>query len=708
MSCKKVSINGINMKHLFLFVFFSLTMYSQDKQSKVDSLWLDVNNSNIDTVKINTYFKLTTLYKNSDLKKTDSLSNIIFNLSKKNNFLKGFGYYYFNLSFIEKPKGDLKKHLDNFNKSKYYFNKQKNKALYLECILQIAFCYMDMKMPEKGKDIAIQTLGIYEKSNYYRELSRLNYFLGVYYENVNHDDDKAFYHFNKANYYAKIINDFRSLYNCYSQIILIYFKQENWEKALYYSEISKKYLNSIEMNEGLSNEFLLSNNLSYLSKSNHYLKRYLVSLSQSKKALELGEKNKENPTIRFNLVLISLNYYYLGNYSLSVKYAKAAMSKYAENTYISNHIIGMCYYKKHNYLQAKNILKSTINKYQDLVSTDEYFGPYTLYKDLSAVYVALKDHKSANFYLEQYGNKTIAKLVDENKSKINEYAEKFNSRNLELENKMLLGAKKKKELELALQKNKIYLSNTISIFLLILFSIITFFFLKIKRNNKLLIYHEKELLNSKELLNVSLYNKELLLKEIHHRVKNNLQLIISLQNIQFRRNKHDTIINFLAKGQNRINAMALIHESLYQNNNIEKVDISYYLTQLIQYIQNIETNKKVNFNISIKKIEFYLETALPLGLIINELITNSYKHAFTDEIEGTINITIEDLLENEYKLLYNDTGIPFVNKTNQPEKFGIELVQLLIKQLKGEIVFFNKEKKEYLMVFNTRGSYLNL
>jgi len=691
-------------------MFFSLTIYSQDKQSRVDRLWLDVNNSNIDTVKINTYFKLTTLYKNSDLKITDSLSNIILILSKKNNFLKGFGYYYFNLGAISKSKGDFNSAIHNFNKSKYYFNKQKNKALYLECIFQISYCYLNLNMPEKGKDIAIQTLKIFNKSNYYSELSRINYILGVYYENVNHDDDKAFYHFNKANYYAKIINDYRSLYNCYSQIILIYFKQNNWNKALYYSRISENYLNLIEMNEGLSDEFLRSNNLSYLSKSNHYLKRYLESLSQSKKALELGEKNKENPTIRFNLVLISLNYYHLGNYSLSVKYANTAMSKYPENTYISNHIIGMCYYKKHNYLQAKNILKSTINKYQDLISTDEYFGPFSLYKDMSAVYVALKDYKSANFYLEHYEKKTIAKLVDENKSKINEYAEKFNSNNLESENKQLHQSKKENELKLQIIDDRSKLSGLIILFLILIFGITIFFYIKIKRKNKLLIFSKNQLNISNDLLNVSLSKSELLLKEIHHRVKNNLQLVISLQNIQAGRNSQDTISNFLVKGHSRINAMALIHESLYQNESIEKVNISLYINQLILHEQNIEKNNNVNFNITINKIDFYIETALPLGLIINELITNSYKHAFSDGIGGTINITIEEdnLLENKYKLIYSDTGIPFVNKTNQPENFGLELVQLLIKQLNGKIVFFNKEKKEYLMAFNTRVSNLDI
>ena len=124
------------------------------------------------------------------------------------------------------------------------------------------------------------------------------------------------------------------------------------------------------------------------------------------------------------------------------------------------------------------------------------------------------------------------------------------------------------------------------------------------------------------------------------------------------------------------------------------------LINLIVYTQNIDTNSKVTLNVSVDKINFSLDTALPLGLIINELITNSYKHAFPKNTEGMINISIkENVLENSYLLKYSDTGIPYGDEITKKENFGLELVHLLIKQLKGELVSFTKEKKEYLINF---------
>ena len=95
--------------------------------------------------------------------------------------------------------------------------------------------------------------------------------------------------------------------------------------------------------------------------------------------------------------------------------------------------------------------------------------------------------------------------------------------------------------------------------------------------------------------------------------------------------------------------MALIHESLYQNDDIENVDICQYINKLIAHTQNIDTNIKVTINVAVDKIDFSLDTALPLGLIINELITNSYKHAFPKDTKGMINISIEEnVLEKSY------------------------------------------------------------
>ena len=693
----------INIKYIIFCLFTNIVLFAQYNGKKIDSLWVVINSSKNDTIKVNTYNEINLYYTSTNTKKADSISKLILQLSKKNNYQKGLGYYYFNSGNTMKSKGNLNKALSNFIISKYYFNKLKNKSLYLDCVYVTAFCYMDMNTPDLGKEIvdrALKDIKLSKKNEYNKQLSRLNYFLGVYHSNVIKDDYKSISFFIKSNYYAKKADDYRAMYNCYNQIILLYFEQENWEKALYYSLLSEKCLNIFESKAGIPDEFYRCNNLSFLSKSNHYLKRYLTSLSQSEKALAIGEKIKDNPTINFNLTLIALNHYYLGNYNLSIGHAKKLITKYPEGAFIGNYIIGKCQYKLHNYKKSIDLLASNIKKYEQLVSTDEFLGPYYIFKDISDVYSALKDYKSSNYFLNLYTNNKIKLLETENKNSKIKLAELFNSKNLEFENKQLHTSKKEKELELKIQKNKSYLSRIIIFFILFILSILLFILLKIKKVNTLLYNSKTEIENSKELLKIALIKKNVLLKEIHHRVKNNLQLIISLQNIMVRRNKLGSVSDFLLAGHSRINAMALIHESLYQNENIENVDIRKYINQLITHIQNIEKNSKVTINVFIDAMHFSLDTALPLGLIINELITNSYKHAFPKNTEGMINISIQkNVLENNYLLRYSDTGIPYGNEIIKKEKFGLELVHLLIKQLKGELVSFTKEKKEYLINF---------
>ncbi len=197
----------------------------------------------------------------------------------------------------------------------------------------------------------------------------------------------------------------------------------------------------------------------------------------------------------------------------------------------------------------------------------------------------------------------------------------------------------------------------------------------------------KMLFDSREDISKSLKEKELLLKEIHHRVKNNLQLVISLLNIQGRKNNYQTIEEFLEKGQTRIMAMVLIHENLYQNDSIERLNVNKYLQSLVQKIVEafgINSNNIV-IHIEAESITMNLQTAIPFGLMINEFVTNSVKHAFPDNSNGEIKIVLSQKDKEEFELKMEDNGTGF--KTEKPTKksFGIELIKLLTNQLNGTI-----------------------
>lgn len=202
-----------------------------------------------------------------------------------------------------------------------------------------------------------------------------------------------------------------------------------------------------------------------------------------------------------------------------------------------------------------------------------------------------------------------------------------------------------------------------------------------------------ELALSKEEISKSLKEKELLLKEIHHRVKNNLQLVISLLNIQGRRNSYQTIEEFLEKGQTRIMAMVLIHESLYQSESIERLHVKEYIHNLLDsIIESFGFSKEdLGYTIEAEQIYFTLETSISFGLIINELIANILKHAFPDKRKGMIKIEVSQIDVNEFELVVIDNGVGFVKKNQNKKSFGLELIELLVNQLNGSINIENQQ-----------------
>lgn len=211
-----------------------------------------------------------------------------------------------------------------------------------------------------------------------------------------------------------------------------------------------------------------------------------------------------------------------------------------------------------------------------------------------------------------------------------------------------------------------------------------------------------ELEASKNEVNQSLNEKKVLLKEVHHRVKNNLQLIISMLNIQARRNNYIDIYEFLKKGETRISSMALIHQSLYQSeDSLDKINFQLYIEDLVDSINKTfdNNNDKIQIVVDIKNVIVNLSTAIPLGLIINELVTNSLKHAFPNDKKGLVSIKIENVSKIQFKLIVEDNGVGFINKKKQTKSFGLDLITLLASQLKGYVEFDGELKTKYIVYF---------
>ena len=193
-----------------------------------------------------------------------------------------------------------------------------------------------------------------------------------------------------------------------------------------------------------------------------------------------------------------------------------------------------------------------------------------------------------------------------------------------------------------------------------------------------------------------IHEKEVLIKEIHHRVKNNLQVITSLLSLQSSIIEDEESKTIFMHCQNRIHSMALIHEMLYQSNNFSKIDFNIYTTKLISELINSMTSSEENisYTISIENIELNINTAIPLGLLINEIVTNSLKYGFKNQSSGLISIELHHLKEKGYKMVIGDNGEGFSDDITfkNAKSLGLMLIQKLTIQLRGII----KREKELI------------
>ncbi|MBE9167400.1 response regulator [Pleurocapsales cyanobacterium LEGE 06147] len=194
---------------------------------------------------------------------------------------------------------------------------------------------------------------------------------------------------------------------------------------------------------------------------------------------------------------------------------------------------------------------------------------------------------------------------------------------------------------------------------------------------------------AEEQIKISLKEKEILLKEIHHRVKNNLLVVASLLEFQAGYVEELETIKMFEDSQRRIYSMALIHEQLYYSHNLGKLDFSQYLKALVDKLAESYDLSEHNIQLLIdaESIDLNIETAHPCGLIVNELIANSFEHAFPEKRKGNIWLTMHRNQEHQITLIVKDDGIGFPTDLNfqNTESLGLQLVCTLTKQLEGTI-----------------------
>ncbi len=208
---------------------------------------------------------------------------------------------------------------------------------------------------------------------------------------------------------------------------------------------------------------------------------------------------------------------------------------------------------------------------------------------------------------------------------------------------------------------------------------------------------------AEEKLKESLKEKEILFKEVHHRVKNNMQVISSILNLQSHSIKDPKIRRLFEESQDRIKSMALVHENLYKTKNINKIDFDDYIKTLIDNLfRTYGVNNNIFLNIKKSNVYLSLEVGIPCGLIINELISNSVKHAFKNKNKNSIFVKLIKLPDSKLELTVKDNGIGIDSSIDiyNTKSMGLQLVTTLVEQINGKIELDNTKGTKFVITFN--------
>lgn len=474
----------------------------------------------------------------------------------------------------------------------------------------------------------------------------------------NYDCEMGFIYYNLKNFnkaieaYKKCLNDneikknYLTRSNYLNNIGQSFFKLHNKDSSFYYH---KKAINAIENQ----------------SKITEYDKHFLNVIKSNIASINLNESNLNK------ILKVFLNELYSGK-------------KFNENNIIVNSYfkIASLYYKSQK--------------------------PTIVYHYLDSLKEVLKNYNNSNLYKKMIDLRGKTLLLEGKVAESSKIFEKYRlfSDSLEIEKirkETLSGVikhetdQRTKELEEVRFKNKLarktLLFQWIIIGLLIVLLLIFIYFLwKIRKNNS-------TIKSQKEILSNALNEKEILLKEIHHRVKNNLQVISGLLFIQSRKKEKSSVEIVLEESQKQIESMSLIHEMLYNKENLSKIPLEEYISQLSKNLLSAYSKKDIKLNIQTNNIDLHIDFANPIGLIINELITNSLKHGFKNKNSGIIKIVFSKL-DNQIQFEYSDNGVGLISGKNIiKSNFGNRLIKVLAEEIKASYIVKSDSGLTYIFNF---------
>ncbi len=443
-------------------------------------------------------------------------------------------------------------------------------------------------------------------------------------------------------------------------------KQNRLTEALNYAE---KAIDMAEKNNLTSEFFYVYNNAGDVAIA---MKKNQLSLDYFNKAAAIVEEQNLGLTSKVDIgnsqgnALKKLGRYdeAIRFYTNCLKMAKEANYQNGINTVTAN--LGEINLLKGNYKEALPYQLETVRLQE---TNNDKANLIENYHHVSTIYQKLNDFESALSYKQKAYDLRDSIGSIESDAKMSELLTKYET--------------EKKEETIAFQEAKISQQKLVQylgiIVVGLLLGLLIFGFISYRNRSK-----------SNRLLAQKNAENELLMKEIHHRVKNNLEIVSSLLALQSAQIDDTKTKEAMTEGQNRVNSISIVHQKLYQGTNLGSIEMKDYFLNLSQSIlDSFGAEEKVKLNLAMEKLDLDIDTAVPLGLIINELLTNTIKYAFPEGDKGTITIKLEKQNDQHLHLVVTDNGIGKSGITHGTG-FGTQLVSLLTQQLNGTM----KEESE--------------
>ncbi|MDR6967701.1 two-component sensor histidine kinase [Flavobacterium arsenatis] len=670
----------LTRKNLFVAVVFSvaLAFVGHSQQRKVDSLAVvlekynhnhkDKPLSSRDSVKVILLNDLYYYTVNYEQDRAFDYATEALEVSKKINYKKGIANGYSNLARIYNARANFDLAIDNLHQSTKIFT-------------------------ELNDD--------HNLANNYAELGVVFSKKGNFPEAIN-NLIKALKKYEKA-------GDDLSVGYTYNNIGISYKQRKEYEKALdYYYKGLKifKKINNTDARYGIAGTSSNIGNV-YLAQGQHE-----KSLNILYESLKLAEEFDNSYQFAESYQSIGENYMKLGKYDIALEsYSKAIdyCNEIKDNAGIANsHInIGYCYFKKGDAQKAISNINTglAIAKKVGLLQWQN-----DAYQYLSEIYNSQSNYKLA------YENQVLFKKINDSlfntdkEKKITQMQMQYDFDKIQDKEQQVQKEKVQKLNQETDKQRTIKYAVMIAFLFMCLLTFGIFFNLKKNQKQKSIIAEQKQTVEKQnEVIQQSLTEKETLLREIHHRVKNNLQIISSLLNIQSQHIVDENVLSSIQEGQSRVQAMSLIHQNLYQSEHLSNVDIENYLRELMVYLSEmfVGESKSIDVEVEASNIQFDIDTAIPLGLIVNELVSNAYKYAFDKRNSGRIKVKITSLNEVDYELDVNDdgTGLPTDFDPKKSKSLGLKLVGILSRQLRGTMSFNSDNGTSFVVKFKDIKAY---